>query len=136
MPLKCIREPDNQFDRNAILIMAPPLEDLAEEILDVIVQPKINRTAREVAGKKIGRMPRVMAKIISPLMSSNRITKATAIFIGGFRSRPSVLGDGAKMNCLYFFEVDTLQTKLTLDEALLKLSSKATNMKINVEVDE
>ena len=55
MKMLCIREPQNVYDRYAVKIVIPPIEELPPGILDKETKGKLRRQlVRDIAGKIVG----------------------------------------------------------------------------------
>jgi len=119
MVLKCVREPENAFDYHAIKVVIPTLRELNPNILDLMVKEQPQMTVRNVAGATIGRVPASIAAIVSPFINSRRIIKAECTYLGSLSHGNGPLGDGPKLNCMYFFEVPKLDEKENLKQKLL-----------------
>lgn len=61
--MKCIREPDNIYDPQAIEVVTPKLSEIHEDDHDYVV--KENQLIRDIVGKIVGRVPIDMAQVLS-----------------------------------------------------------------------
>ena len=102
-PLSLVREPENEYDFNAIKVM------------DISTSPIT----------MIGRMPRRCSKVIAEYMDNGTITHSCAFYKGKMEFGTSELfGLGPKLVCMYFFEVQSIEAKNILKSRLLEEMNK------------
>ena len=106
MMLECEREPDNHYDENAILIRVPVMRRL-RDVLDVVIREE--RNTRDIAGKHVGRAPKCLASIMSPLLDTWVVSGVECVYTVTMRHGSCPLGDGPKQNCLYFTQGNSIE---------------------------
>ena len=61
-----IRKPQNVYDRYAVKIVIPPIQELQPDILDEVPRGEPRKQlVRDIAGKTVGRVPGDISQIIS-----------------------------------------------------------------------
>ena len=100
--MKCIPEPSNRYDRNAVLVVAPPLSDVPQDLHETVTKDSFPpQTVKDVAGEKIGRVPKGICGVISQGIRGGWIIKAVAVYTGGFIHAGQVRGGGPQLKCQY-----------------------------------
>lgn len=82
MLLSLVREPDNRFDRHAVKIIAPPVEQLNPTVRNTITRERDRQRAKDVAGKCIGRLPKKISEFISNRLLNGDVKHCEAMFTG------------------------------------------------------
>jgi len=95
-PLKCVREPENEYDFNAIKVVVPELAEFDTDERDDV---------HHIVGKTVGRVPKILARLFSPLIDNDSITNITSCFTGQLEHGKKVYGNGPKLRCWYFIEI-------------------------------
>jgi len=134
MLMRCVLEPQNRYDENSIKLVVPPLHELKLNTLDLVVRDRTGALVRNVAGTMAGRMPRVMSKVVCPAIKEGQITSASAVYIGSLKHGPSLLGDGPKLNCFYFFEVDSIENENKLKKAIMDIHENSVILDIHENI--
>ena len=109
MILQCIREPENRYDGNAIQVRVPVLREL-RDVSDVVVRSfgGNQQTVKDIAGKTAGRVPAVLAGTLAPFLDNGDLKKISCIYTGTLRHGSSLIGEGPKLNCIYFVHCDDI----------------------------
>ena len=109
MILTCHPESGNRFGRNAVLVKCPPLNELPQAIWDSETRGRESRSARqtvrEIAGQRIGRVPKQISRVISEGLREGWVKRAAVVHIGGFIHDGSVRGGGPKLKCVYMLYI-------------------------------
>ena len=111
MILTCSREPLNIHDSNAIKMTVPVMRQL-RDVLDIVVRENPRQTIKDIAGKTVGRMPAILAAILGVLLDSKEVIKISWIYSGSLRHGQSLIGDGPKLNCIYFVHCQNMDANL------------------------
>ena len=118
--LKCIREPENVYDNNAIKVVAPALREVKLDLLDITVRTRPHQTVRNICGNVIGRMPASISKIIAPFKDNRIIGNITALYTGEMHhGKHPVLGD------VRTIKVRVMETLLYKEKSLISSSYPA-----------
>ena len=99
--LNCIREPNNPHDTNAVKVVVPVMRQL-REFSDLVIRENPRQTVEDIAGKTVGRVPAVVSATLSPNIDAKIVTRVYCVYVGSMRHGNSALGDGPKLNCIYF----------------------------------
>ena len=106
MKMLCIRESQNVYDRYAVKIVIPPIQELSHDILDEETRGEPRRQfVRDIVGKTVGRVPRDISQIISEGIRTGQIRRSQAIFTGIIKHEGPVLGGGVILIGAYQFEI-------------------------------
>ena len=104
MVMVCQAEPQNKYDKNAVLVKCPPLMDIPQDQWDVETRGADSRsprqTVRDVAGRQVGRVPKEICKVISKGLLEGWIKRAVTIHTGGF-----VHNKGPQLKCIYMLYI-------------------------------
>jgi len=80
--LNCVREPDNNYDENAIKIVVLRLCPMKLDVLEFTVRSRPTKKVWDIAGQTVGRMPASFAKIISPIKDRRQIDQILVVYTG------------------------------------------------------
>lgn len=104
--MKCIPEIDNPYDRWAVQVKAPDLQDLPVEIWDRPTREDGSERVRDIAGQIIGRVPRYVCNVIHiGMMVHRNILNAGCVFTGNIIDGGPVPGGGPALEAMYLLEV-------------------------------
>lgn len=110
MLMRCVREPENIYDRYAVKVVIPTIDDLPNHILNVETRALPRRqTVRDIAGKTVGRLPADIAQVVSEGIRTEKIKRANAIYTGVMEHGGPVPGGGVMLKCAYLFELSNSQ---------------------------
>ena len=105
MKMLRIREPQNVYDRYAVRIVIPPMQELSPDILNKETRGEPRRQlVRDIAGKTVGRVPRNISEIISEGIRAGQIRKNQVIFTGLING--PVMGGGVISMGAYHFGIE------------------------------
>ena len=62
-----------------------------------------------------------MAQIVGPAIREGQISSALAVYLGSLKHGANPLCDGPKLNCFYFFEVNSIEKEALMKERLLNI---------------
>ena len=106
MKMLCIPEPQNVYDRYAVKIAIPPIQESLSDILDKKTrgEPK-GQLVHDIAGETVGWVPRDISQIISEGIRTGQIWGSPVIFTGIKKHEGLVLGGGVILMGAYHFEI-------------------------------
>ena len=106
MLMKCVREPENRFDRFSVKVIAPTLDDIHFQYHHDETRPYPRRQlVSDVAGKMIGRVPSKICKVLSTNIENGNIIHCHAIFTGNIIHDGPIIGGGPKLECFYILQI-------------------------------
>ena len=118
MLLSLIREPNNRYDRHAVKVVAPPIDQIRPAFRNAITRERDGQRVGDVAGKCIGRVPAHLSKLISNGLLSGDIDKCEVIFTG------KIIHDGGpKLSMAYFITFHEETTADYYENEMLNFSS-------------
>lgn len=103
--MKCVPEPTNRFDRHAVKVMAPSIDEISEDDLDVITRGHPNyQVVQDILGQTIGHVPKLVCNIISiPMLVQRCLRHAICIFMGEMEHDHQ----GPKLKVIYLLEYES-----------------------------
>ena len=103
MILNLVREPENPYEKGAIKVVIPDLNDLPFDIRDDETRPLPRlQMVRDIAGETVGRVPGKISKTISKHIDNLNIIHAHAVYTGNITHSPRY---GPKLGCAYLLEI-------------------------------
>ena len=106
MLMELVREPTNPYDRHAVKVITPSIENISREILNDETRPYPRRqTVRDILNKTVGRVPGKYSRILSTGLESGKIVRAHAVFTGNITNDGRNIGGGPKLSCIYFLDI-------------------------------
>ena len=112
-PLILQREKDNPVHANAVMVKSAPREKYPKTVGD-----SADKDGRDIFAKEIGRCPRFLADIVSPLIDSNSITEGRAVYTGVRMFMGRNAGGGQHLQCLYLFKAKDVNAANQLNNLL------------------
>ena len=80
--MSCVPEPHNIYDRHAMLVMAPALEDIPQELRNMRTRDPPNpQFVRDIAACPIGRVPANLSRVFSRYLTVDHYFTKIEIFI-------------------------------------------------------
>lgn len=99
--MKCQPEPENQFDCNAVKVMASFAEEIGQDILNEETRNNPPQCVIDIVGEAIGHVPRHICNIISISMRIQwTLQYAVWIYLGEMEHDHQ----GPKLKCIYLLE--------------------------------
>ncbi|XP_019646829.1 PREDICTED: uncharacterized protein LOC109487283 [Branchiostoma belcheri] len=109
--MKVVPEPDNPMDKDALVVVMPPLDSIPTADHDVVTDTKRSTTVRHIAGKWIGRLPAGLSTILRRMKAEGEVAELTCVATGEPRQSfapwpmPGQKGGGAVIPCKLHVQV-------------------------------
>lgn len=109
--MKCIPEPTNRFDRNAVKVVAPSIGDISPDIINMETRSFPNQQyVHEILDQTIGHVPKFICNIISLSIRVHRTLRhAICLYMGEM-----VHDQGPKFKVIYLLEFEPNVSLLTI----------------------
>lgn len=109
--MKCIPEPTNRFDRNAVKVVAPSIVDIVPDIINMETRSYPNQQyVHQILDQTIGHVPKFICNILSHSISVHRTLRhAICVYIGEM-----VHDQGPKLKVIYLLEYEPNVSLLTI----------------------
>ena len=102
MLMELEREPTNTYDRHAVKVITPSIENISREIVNDETRTYPRRqTVGDILNETVGRIPVKYSRILSTGLESGKIIRTRAIFTGNITNDGPNIGDGPKLSCIY-----------------------------------
>eukprot|EP00058_Branchiostoma_floridae_P027258 XP_002612749.1 hypothetical protein BRAFLDRAFT_97271 [Branchiostoma floridae] len=98
------------MDKDALLVVMPPLTDIPVQYHNAVVDDKRGVTVRDIAGQIIGRVPAGLATILARMTKDGELTGLTCSEVLPSLARSSSKGGGVVVPCKLHLQVTSRET--------------------------
>ncbi|XP_078586271.1 uncharacterized protein LOC144868170 [Branchiostoma floridae x Branchiostoma japonicum] len=118
--MSVVPEPNNPMDKDALLVVMPPLTDIPVQHHNAVVDNKRGVTVRDIAGQIIGRVPAGLATILARMTKDGELTGLTCVATGPAQKsylpwpEASSKGGGVVVPCKLHLQVTSRETAVEM----------------------